>query len=93
VALAAAAIENFKGVKPTGVHRGHVSHAQDEDLGRRFKGIENVLEAVGDAEEEGPVDFVNLDALYRLRTCRRSSTLPGSKVVGDPIDEAVDFFI
>ena len=53
-----------------GVDRRHVAHAKDEDLrGLRRHEVQHVLDLIGGAEEERPVDLVDFDALGDRPPC------------------------
>ncbi len=49
-----------------GVDEGNFAHADDTDLRLLAHRMHDVVELAGDAEEEGPVDFVYLDPLGHL---------------------------
>ena len=56
-----------------GVHEGYLTHTQDAHLRARLGGEDDLLEAVGDTEEEGAFNLIDLDALRQvegfLTTC------------------------
>ena len=48
--------------RPVGIHEGDFAHSDDADAGFVAHAVHDVVELVGDAEEEGAVDFIDFDA-------------------------------
>ena len=55
-------IKAFEVVQPGGVHEGYFPHADDADEGLVADDFHALVEFVGDAEEEGTVDFIYFHA-------------------------------
>ena len=54
--------EALEVVQAGGIHEGDFAHSDDADAGFVAHAVHDVVELVGDAEEEGAVDFIDFDA-------------------------------